>query len=641
MNRVLVTVLIYVITSAQWISAENLLMNARIMQGFIFPTSVTVAVGESVHLKILVTMSEGDRCLYREPGSDDDVDVHAPASFQRQPRVIAANASHGTRADLNVDASECGIKVLNVNHGDAGFWRLTMMHGGHLIRGITMVNVIDVPTVPDTSDRDSIVGLEEITPGGTDYCYVLRDTDMQTKDVPMYEQCSLAVSEMDPTGTGHWNVIAGVQGYMREMHFAINIEHKDEQIETSIHRGAESHVLMCNLRYSRMTIQFCRFIRVADNQGLNMLQGVGWDRYRYYGNGFASGDCGLEIEDPDTIDRGLWKCVMGYGDAEMMKVSGAIMDNSDGEQPELAILSAEDVNALNGTEMTLQCNANKPLDYCWFRNPRGEIYSVSENLVPGEDEHYWYSGISLSLGDCGIRLKPVSEEMAGQWSCHVGSSRYTSLEVSAEINVRVGSSQIIPMTETVVATLDGALVVECSSIPKNTPFKYCRFVVPSGQAFNLNEGITADQAILGKYYSNPSHDPKKGFCSLVITRVTSVDLGQWICAGKIAGHTMEQYTTFEVVGPQPRGDSAELTTASIVGMAIGGTIILFGAIGLGYYNFWRRMKRQAAAVNHEIELEERTIDRQAAERYSIASRSSNESQGSQRSDNQLRNEQNT
>ncbi|XP_065086379.1 uncharacterized protein LOC135708308 [Ochlerotatus camptorhynchus] len=639
MARAFVTLLICVITSAQWIVAENLLMNHHIMQGFIFPTSVTVAVGESVHLKIVITMDEGDRCLYREPGSDEDVDVHAPVTFRRQQRIIPVNASDETR-DLNVEATECGIKVLNVNHEDAGFWRLTMMRGAQLIRGISMVNVIDVPTVPDTSDRDSIVGLEEITPAGTDYCYVLRDSDTQTKDVPMYEQCSLEVSEMDPTGTGHWNVIAGVQGYMREMHFAINIEHKDEQIETSIHRGATFHVLMCNLRYSRMMIRFCRFVRVADNQGLNMLQGVGWDRYRYYGNGFDTGDCGLEIEDPDTIDKGLWKCLVGYGNDEMMKVSGAIMDTGDWEA-DLAIISAEDVNVLNGTEMTLQCNANKPLDYCWFRDQHGEIYSVSEGLPPAEDAHFWYSGISLSLGDCGIRLKPVTEEMAGQWSCHVGSSKYTPLEVSTRINVRVGLSQIFPMAETVVATLEGALVVECSSIPKNTPFQYCRFVAPSGQAFSLDESITVDQAILDNYYSNPSHEPKKGFCSLVIKNVTTADLGEWICAGKITGHSMEHYTKFEITVLESRMAAAELTVASIVGMAIGGAIMLLGAAGLGYYNFRRRLKRQTAAVNHEIELEARSIDRQAVERFSIASRSSDGSHGSQRSDNQLRNEPST
>nr|XP_029732390.1 uncharacterized protein LOC109417989 [Aedes albopictus] len=639
MDRTIAILLICVASGVQLASAENLLTNSNIMHGFIFPGSVTVAVGESVHLKILVTMIDGDRCLYREPGSDQDVDIHAPSTLG-EPHVIApSNTSEGTR-NVNVDADECGIKILNINHVDAGFWRLTLVRDSDLIRGISMVNVIDVPTVPDTSDRDSIAGLEEITPTGTNYCYVLRDSDEHTRDTPMYEQCSLEVDEMDPTGTGHWNVIAGVQGYMREMHFAINIEHKDEQISPSVHRGADFHVLMCNLQYSRSMIRFCRFVRVADNLGLNMLPGVGWDRYRYYGNGFDVGDCGLEVEEPDTIDKGLWKCVVGYGDDDMMKVAGAIMDNSD-EEAALAIISVENVNALSGAEMTLQCNANKPLDYCWFRDQDGEIYSVSENLVHGEGTNYWYSGISLALGDCGIRFKPVSENMTGQWSCHVGSTRYSSLEVSAGMDVKVGSSQIIAKADTVVATVGTALVVECSSIPKNTPFQYCRFVTPSGQAFSLDEGITSDQAILNNYYSNPTHEPKKGYCSLVILSVTSSDLGPWICAGKIAGHAMEQHTMFEVTTIQSQPDQAQLSTAGIVGMAIGAGVIVLAAIGLGYYSFRRRLRKLTTAVNLEQEMETRATERAEAiqQRFSVVSlgrRSSDGSRQSQGSDNQLR-----
>lgn len=402
---------------------------------------------------------------------------------------------------------------------------------------------------------------------------------------------------------------------------------------------------MCNLQYSpSSTIRFCRFVRVADNLGLNMLPGIGWDRYRYYGNGFEVWDCGLEIEEPDNIDKGLWKCLVGYETDEMVKVSGAIMDNSD-EESALAIISVEDVNALNGSEMTLQCNANKPLDYCWFRDHDGEIYSVSENLVHGEGTDYWYSGISLALGDCGIRFKPVSENMTGQWSCHVGSSKYSALEVSAGINVKIGNSQIIAKSDTVVATLGTALVVECSSIPKNTPFQYCRFVTPSGLAFNLDEGVTSDQAILNNYYSNPTHEPKKGYCSLVIRSVAASDLGPWICAGKIAGHAMEQYTMFEVGTIQTQAAQTELSTASIVGMAIGAAVILLAAVALGYYSFRRRLRKLTTAVNLEYEMETRTTERGAPvqQRFSVVSldRSSNGSRESQGSDNQQRNEQST
>ncbi|KAL1379417.1 hypothetical protein pipiens_014919 [Culex pipiens pipiens] len=574
---------------------ENLLTSYTIMHGYVFPASVTAAVGESVHLKVLLSMNEEDRCLYREPGSTEDIDVHG-STRRRRTTVVPTTNSSSTKQRFSsdsrsVDPNECGIKVLNINHEDAGFWRLTLARGTTLIRGVTLVNVIDVPTVPNPSDRDSITGLEEVTPTGTDYCYVLRDTETQGRDVPMYEQCSLKVTSMDPTGNGQWNVIAGVRGYMREMQFAINIEHREEQIVTSIHRGAEFQVLVCQLRYSRQTIRFCRFLRLSDQLGLNMLEGVGWGRYRYYGNGFETGDCGLEIDDPDGVDRGLWKCVVGYGDEQIMKVSGAILDGGEEEAP-LAILRVEDVNGLNGTEVKLQCNANKPLDYCWFKDPLGVIYSVSEVLMEDEEGSYWYEGISLAMGDCGIRLKPVTEEMTGRWSCHVGSSRVSALEVSSYVNVR-----------------------------------YCRFITPSGQAFSLDESVTSENAILGNYYSNPNHNPKKGFCSLVVMSVSSADIGQWICAGKIAGHTMEQYAAIEV-STESAGNPADLSTASIVGMALGGAVILVGVVGLGYYNYWRRVRKQVVAVNHEIELQER-----AQRRFSIASGTNSSSKGS---DNQLR-----
>ncbi|XP_055602240.1 uncharacterized protein LOC129751020 [Uranotaenia lowii] len=624
------------ILSAKWIFAQNMLTNRLIMNGFIFPSTVTVAVGEIVHLKILVTMNENDRCFYRMPGSADDIDVHDAGNTFRISRATNQTRSRLQQTEeqqsgvpRNGNDNECGINIHNVNRDDAGFWRLTLIRESTLIRGVSMVNVIDVPTIPDTSDRDSITELDEITPEGTDYCYMLRDSGSQNRDVPMYETCMLQASGLDPTGNGHWNVIAGVQGHMREINFAINIEQKDEQILTSVNHGPDYQVLMCNLRYSQLRMKFCRFLRLADNLGFNMLEGVGWDRYRYYGDGFGTGNCGLEIEEPDTVDRGLWKCVIGYGDESIMKVSGAILDSSETDQ-ELAIIEAGDVNALKGTEMTLRCNANKPLDYCWFRDPEGMIYSVSEHLEQDDDLKYWYSGVALSMGDCGMRVRVISEEVAGQWSCHVGSSAHSALEVSRTIQVRVSESQIIGSTDRVETSLDTALSIECSSIPANTPLQYCRFVSPSGDAFSLNEGITSDNAILGNYYSNPAHDPKKGFCSVIIRNVRTADIGLWICAGKIAGHTMEHYSVIEVALPQI---STELTTASIIGMAIGGAALLLIGLSLGYYNFRRRMKNEVSAVNREIEMSERAAEHS---RYSIASRTSDSSHDSRNSDIQLR-----
>lgn len=39
----------------------------------------------------------------------------------------------------------------------------------------------------------------------------------------------------------------------------------------------------------------------------------------------------------------------------------------------------------------------------------------------------------------------------------------------------------------------GAIIIECTSIPVNLPIDYCRFVLPDGTGFSLNENVTTDK----------------------------------------------------------------------------------------------------------------------------------------------------
>ncbi|XP_055630086.1 uncharacterized protein LOC129770919 [Toxorhynchites rutilus septentrionalis] len=578
---------VLVLTAGVYIVLAQDLMSSRITQhGYVFPENVTVAIGGTVNLRIVLPMNPNDRCLYRRPGSVEDIDVHADSLANR---------------------TECSIDILEIEPADAGFWRLTMIRGSTMIRGLSMINVIDVPTVQNNSDMGAIGGLEEITPRGTDYCYVLRNANAPNRHVPMYGQCTLEMSDMDPTSSGRWNVIAGVRGYLREIEFTVDIEHREEQIVTTVMRGWDYLILLCSLRGSLKTVKFCRFQRLSDNRGINLHEGLGLDRYHYHGNGFETGDCGLQIDTPDSIDKGLWTCSLGYGNDTITKFSGAILDGSE-QEAELSIINVEDVDVLNGTGITIQCNANKPLDYCWFKDPSGNIYSVSDNSVDNAyGVRFRYHGISLQMGDCGIELNTTADVMAGQWSCHIGSSKFSALEVSRYINVRISNSQMIGSSNTLRATLGAALVLECSSIPKRTPLKYCRYVTPSGQAFSLGENVTSEEAILGNYFATPNHDPKKGSCSLVVKNISPFDIGQWTCAGKIAGQTVEHYATIEITGELKR--STELNAASIFGMTIGAILILLTAVGFVCYSFRQKIRRRVAAINQEIEMREGRIVR--------------------------------
>uniref|UniRef100_A0A182SCW3 Ig-like domain-containing protein n=1 Tax=Anopheles maculatus TaxID=74869 RepID=A0A182SCW3_9DIPT len=497
------------------VGGTNLLTSFEIRHGYIYPASVTVAEGEVMHLRLLVPMQEGDRCLYREPGSPTDVDVNGIVEAEERPH----------RKTLRFGDAECSIRVNPVHQRDGGFWRLTLVRGTERIRGVTMVDVIEKPSVPEMGigsggSGAAVSSLDEISPERTEYCFVHRQstTSEGTNSVPMYERCHLPLSETDPTGAGVWSVIAGVQGQMREMTYGIHIENKEEQIVSTVHKESDYHVLSCNLRYTKLMLKFCRFVRLADGLGLNVIPGIGTPRYGYIGAGFERNECGLEILGPEGLDKGTWKCLLGYGDETLTKVSGAILDNSDIIPPLAIIRQEEIVLAQNESMTTLLCNANKPIDYCWFRGPHGQFYSLSESLTAERNEgNYWYSGISLAMGECSITFAHILDtEHAGQWHCYVGNGHVSALEVYATFQVHISRSQMIASHDLIEASLDFPALLGCDSIPRGTPLQYCRFITPTGQAFSLNENITTDRPVLGRFYSNPNHNLAKGSCALVI-----------------------------------------------------------------------------------------------------------------------------
>ncbi|XP_052873759.1 uncharacterized protein LOC128279077 [Anopheles cruzii] len=611
------------------IKAENLLTSFEIIHGYIYPPSVTVAEGEWIYLRLLVPKESTDRCLYREPGSRQDIEV--PASGQQ---------SAGDRRDVSnqhARENECGIRVSSVQERHAGFWRLTLERGTDRIRGVTMVDVIKRPVVPEVSDG-SVGSLDDLSPDRTEYCYVQRsDGGTERLDVPMHERCTLPLTETDPTGAGIWQVVAGVQGQMREMTYGVNIENNEEQIVPSVRKESNFHILSCQLRYTKLMLKFCRFFRLADNFGLNVIPGLGTSRYNYAGAGFERNECGLEILDPDGLDKGLWKCVLGYGDAQQTKVSGAILDNLDTVVPLAIIGRSEGVTAQNGTLATLQCNVNKPIDYCWFRGPHGQFYSLSESLTPTENTGHWYSGISLAMGDCGIALEAITDgEHAGLWRCYAGNGRVSAVEVSASFMLRISASQLIGVADRVEIRDGFPAMLGCDSIPKGTPLQHCRFVTPTGDAFSLNENVTHDRPILERFYSNPNHDLAKGSCSLVIATVRPEDAGRWICAGKIHGHATEHTASVELVTNVGGEERATLSAASISGMVIGSIAIVLGAFVVGCWHYRKRLHRDAAAVVQGIEM--RSVEsvsqisrRRVSNSMSVTSSDSNtSSQGSHR-----------
>lgn len=93
----------------------------------------------------------------------------------------------------------------------------------------------------------------------------------------------------------------------------------DEKIETTVKRIDNGNVqLLCHIKNLKNILKFCRFERVGDSDsfGLNLEDGIASGNYRYFGDGFANGDCGLEIKNMNGNDKAQWRCFVGLMDFE-------------------------------------------------------------------------------------------------------------------------------------------------------------------------------------------------------------------------------------------------------------------------------------------------------------------------------------
>lgn len=114
-----------------------------------------------------------------------------------------------------------------------------------------------------------------------------------------------------------------------------------EYIETTVTKTSSKINFKCQVKNLKHLMQYCRFVRVDDNFGLNLVDGIGVDRYQYYGDGMKNGDCGMEIMNPNAGHMTQWKCYIGMmdvDDAANVKIAdvnkriykySALMDASD------------------------------------------------------------------------------------------------------------------------------------------------------------------------------------------------------------------------------------------------------------------------------------------------------------------------
>lgn len=431
---------------------------------------------------------------------------------------------------------KCGLRILNVKKSDEGFWRLTSIRGDDTVKGIIYVEVL-TPDVYEIPDHQIFNPADTFSPPGTKYCYVYR-IGFERIQFPEHGECVIPTN-LDPEAKGDWKALAGVVGKTEELSFNVNVEVREEHLVTHIDRNSDYTILACNLINSVKTITFCRFERVSDGYSLHLVEGLGNDRYSYSGEGLNNGNCALQILHPTPTDLGLWKCYIGSEDMDdSFRTIGAILDIS--ETPnDLVDLEGENVFTLTENILNILCLSKIPIEYCWFRHPNGTAFSIPEHHIWTENSEFWYHGNGFKLGECGITVKISNVSDSGIWSCHVGTIAVSQMEAVTEISVRVTESNLVAQHQLREVHQDGSMMLECTTIPRNTPLEYCRFFLPSGKGFSINEKVTSNNAIEDNFFFDPNSDLKSGHCSIIVKQSSMDMVGEWMCAAKLLGWNIE------------------------------------------------------------------------------------------------------
>lgn len=164
------------------------------------------------------------------------------------------------------------------------------------------INLIDQKNHTYSSNID-------ITPNGASYCYVIRPEQTKSQ-LPQHSKCTLPEIYDERDANGIWNVVSGVKGKTEEISFQVNVVSEQaksnynnnnplisvahffyfihfinlvEELTTSVEFKTENTpglFMKCKLVNTKRTINFCRFSRLIDDIGFNLIQGQGSTKYR-------------------------------------------------------------------------------------------------------------------------------------------------------------------------------------------------------------------------------------------------------------------------------------------------------------------------------------------------------------------------
>ncbi|CAO1390109.1 unnamed protein product [Diamesa tonsa] len=518
-------------------------------QNVVVPSNLIVTAGESVNIKIKVTVSEQVECFYQAPG-------------QKLTNIPNDRVNYSS-------TEKCGIRINGILKSDTGVWKLMYKSKDNVIKGVSVIEVID--KIDTTIDQKVYSPTDDFTPTDRelDYCYVSKDSGIRKYAEIDNNACKIPKDLQEELETGLWTVHVGTKGQINEVTYKIEIQSAD------------------------------------DNFGLNLVDGIGVDRYQYYGDGMKNGDCGMEIMNPNAGHMTQWKCYIGMmdvDDAANVKIAdvnkriykySAIMDASD-DWESLKIINTDDtIYVVNESTAVIECNSNNPFDYCWIQHPTGKIISVSDKKKKDETDDFHYHGEGFHLGECVVTIKMLTYADAGDWKCGVGRSKEGSKEAIKMFKVEVVDTALKAMTKQVEDVTSNAVHLTCQSIPLRTPLQSCHFLKPDGTGFSINEKTTEAEAIDGLYYFNPNRKLSDGFCTVIIKKLNPKHTGKWICSGKLLGIDEEHYDSIYVIVDKTR--YASISFLSIV--IVLPTLTFIALVMFGYKKYRQRQQGQSERMD--------------------------------------------
>ncbi|XP_034935628.1 uncharacterized protein [Chelonus insularis] len=488
---------------------------------------------------------------------------------------------------------ECGVRML-VDSSKAGHWYIKQQSAPFLYEKFQFW--IDISIQPSYKSQENLLWLlgstEEIKVEGLSqptYCNLTRP-DKKTILIED-NSCTYHIPKVSRDHEGLWIIQYLIPEKINLMEKKFMVEIRDpDYVNVSISYDTGIN-LMCKM--IRTNSDFCVFTR-PDGVAINLPQGIGNDRYEYYGNGYkqylpneeTDTECGLTIRQPINEDFGVWKCSFGHRG----KIMSAYVSLDDEFNPNY-ILPSENIYAKRGDDFKIKCQTFTQLDYCWLLSPNGTIYSVSKNK--NSDNTLTYEGEGLNVGVCGAKVENASDAHVGNWSCRMGT--IDGIEKEVPVLVTVTESYMYPNQSIInITSSDAKIKLGCNVLPqKEATIRYCRWVRPDGYGIHKEESAqySTSQGVRA--------------CSLEIREYNELNIGKWSCYARLSDDLgIEVFATMEINQKDKYRsflESVSTATLSIVIICLVTIIpVMFFIAGFILYRKKTCLRRQINNIDYNI-----------------------------------------